>query len=93
MANAQSTLKTVTTPTEIGDVTLTLSGPEARTLFGILNRVGGSPSDSPRGYADQIARALRDAGIITPFHYSDKQITGGISFRDGTKPIVESPPQ
>jgi hypothetical protein len=48
------------------EIGLSLSKDEAATLAAILAYVGGSPSRSPRGHADSISSALREAG----YHFS-----------------------
>lgn len=42
--------------------TLKLSVNEAEALVAVLARVGGSPTDSPRGDAKSVLRALQNAG-------------------------------
>lgn len=44
-------------------VTLTLSRDEADVLTVIMARIGGMPTTSVRGYADNIQRALEDVGF------------------------------
>lgn len=59
MAKATVQYKEVVQPIE--KVTLEINQTEAITLLAILARVGGSPINSPRKYADSIYTALRDA--------------------------------
>jgi len=64
MAKAEKT-KIERVITEEG-VVLQLTMPEARALFAILWRVGGSPVTSPRGLADGIRNALTEAATGYP---------------------------
>jgi hypothetical protein len=89
MASAKSTLKKVTQPHEAGDVTLTLSGPEARTLFLITNHIAGVPKDSAREYVDNIGRALREAGVRQPWDDNNRHVTGTITLRNDSRVLVE----
>jgi hypothetical protein len=42
-------------------VSLDLTMPEVRALYAVTNRVGGSPTEGPRGLIDNIRLALLDA--------------------------------
>jgi hypothetical protein len=78
------------------EIGLSLSKDEAATLAAILAYVGGSPSRSPRGHADSISSALRDAGHhFTSGRAADihKQIStfehgSGIQFTDNKPEFV-----
>ena len=92
MATAEPTtveVKVVTTTTTPG-VTLTLTYSEATTLRAILEQVGGSRDHSRRKHADDIHRALSEAGISPNGLISD-QMTGWLRFKDYTLPVNERP--
>lgn len=60
MATATAKLKQpVIQPLE--SVTLTLNPDEVQTLIAVLNRIGGSPSNSPRKHTQSISNALYEA--------------------------------
>lgn len=61
-------------------ITLTLSVDEATFLSAVLDRVGGSPTNSPRRYAPPIINALVSAGV-EPMRAS---ANGSIRFHDET---------
>lgn len=48
-------------------VILELTDGEADFILGVTNRVGGSPTASPRKYSERIRAALRDALGVDPF--------------------------
>lgn len=77
MATATAKLKQpVIQPLE--SVTLTLNPDEVQTLITVLNRIGGSPSNSPRKHTQSISDALHDA-----FNSMGALIdTSGIKFDD-----------
>lgn len=52
--------KTVTVVEREPGVVLVLTQAEARALYAVTTRVGGSPSDSPRRHIDSIRHALED---------------------------------
>ena len=58
-----------------------MSGDEAQTLADILAKVGGSPTFSRRGDAENISNALSDAGVKWARPCA-ADITGGITFSD-----------
>lgn len=58
MATAEATTVTVAT---IERVTLHMSHDEARTLWAVMMKVGGSPTASPRKHVDAIRAAIADA--------------------------------
>lgn len=98
MAKATKTVKQEEvvwkTTKEVTGVTLELSEVEAKVLVGILERVGGSPSGSPRKFADAIGNALDAAGVETPFDDTDDYLEEGkisIYFKDGFPPGFEEP--
>jgi hypothetical protein len=45
-------------------VRLELTDKEAETLVKILDNVGGCRNNSPRQYADSMARALKKCGVV-----------------------------
>ena len=47
-------------------VTLELTGEEASTLLYLCNNVAGSPTNSPRGYIDNIVGVLKEIGVTPP---------------------------
>ena len=49
-------------------VQLTMSVDEAETLLGVVMRIGGSTTDSPRKHTNDIEYALLDAGLSDPNH-------------------------
>ena len=51
---------------------LELTKEEAETLDMILNRVGGDPKKSRRGYAENIRQALKRIGISSRFGINDE---------------------
>lgn len=60
------------------DYVLTLSAEEAGFVVDVMNRIGGSPRNSAREYADDIAAALSKAGGYYRFGGEDGYITGGL---------------
>lgn len=68
MANANIEVKVVpvTNYNTVEVINLELTKEEAETLRFILNRIGGTPSNSPRKHADSITTALRHVGIQLP---------------------------
>ncbi|MET9126930.1 hypothetical protein [Streptomyces sp. NPDC004528] len=84
MASAeQATVERVVT--EKG-FTLKLTVDEAETLVAVLARVGGSPSDSPRGLSEGVMDSLVSAGVRSHFPTSAGHPTnlarGSINFDD-----------
>jgi hypothetical protein len=68
-------------------VTLELSDLEAATLQAILTKVGGDPTDSYRGEAENIHIALSNAGYdfhsgLTQVVYKTTVRNGSIEFRE-----------
>jgi hypothetical protein len=59
MAKASVKYKEVVNPIE--SVTIVIDKDELDTLMTILNRIGGSPDNSPRKHSDNILMALVDA--------------------------------
>ena len=59
MAKASVKYKEVVNPIE--SVTIVIDKDELDTLMTILNRIGGSPDNSPRKHSDNILMALLDA--------------------------------
>ena len=57
---------TVTEYEKDGSVELTLTKEEAETLSELLYKVGGSPYVSRRGHMQNLANALREAGVLNP---------------------------
>lgn len=83
MASAEAT-KVI----EIAEVTLRMSHEEARTLWAVMMKVGGSPADSPRKHADAIRYAVAGA-IGLGAVYDTEEVpegrlarTGVVTFRD-----------
>jgi hypothetical protein len=54
-------VEVVETVIEEEHITLKLSMKEARAVFAALNRVGGSPKESPRGIIDGVREAIAKA--------------------------------
>lgn len=65
MAEATRTIrdKVITTIVPETVIMLTLTGEEAATLRWITQSIGGDPTFSRRAHADNIGRALLDAGL------------------------------
>lgn len=85
MAKATAKIETLIT-----SVTLELTLDEATMLADILARVGGSPNISRRGLAENVAAALREAGVL-PVHRLEnyngieaEDLAGGLTFRENT---------
>jgi hypothetical protein len=63
---------------------LELTEDEAKFLVGVLNRIGGSPENSPRGISDDILSAL--SPLVDYYSLPDTALKPGkqsIYFRDG----------
>lgn len=88
---ATSQTKTETTVTTVG-VTLELSMDEVAALLAVLALVGGDPDTSPRGHADSVYRALRDAvGYPLPQTGAEvNRVTRGVYF-DNYPPARPAP--
>lgn len=85
---------TVTTTPPVKPVktyTLELSQPEANALVEVLARVGGARYTTARGYAQDIADELYDAGVVRD-HTAvivDPKYGNGIYFTAASRAIVE----
>lgn len=65
------------------NVVIAMSHLQAIALVDILNHVGGSPSDSPRGDTDQILIALENEGFaVHSYQEREKILSGSIEFKD-----------
>jgi hypothetical protein len=85
MAKAEKTTitKTVTKVTEQPGITLTLSMPEARTIIAIAAKIGGHPDSSPRGWLNNIATVLQEAGVERFTNLEEYRVlSGGMSFSE-----------
>ena len=74
--NVKSEKTTITkvVETKIPAITLTMDIPTAEFLKEVMNKIGGHPDFSARGYEHSISQGLREAGISAfPDHY---EITG-----------------
>lgn len=64
-------------------VTLELTAAEAIMLQSLFRKIGGSPSDSARGFVDNIIRALSHNGV--PYCEGIvEEVNGSIYMRDGS---------
>lgn len=74
---------------EIESVTMTFDRNELRLLCTVLNRVGGSPENSPRKYANQIVDALGAQGVFLEDYafkaaVDSKNGYGAVYFKDNS---------
>ena len=74
-----------------GDVTtLTLSVDEAETLCVVLRKIGGSPSNTRRGYTEAIYIALYQAGFNLSYNSMDGyEMLGAMTFDRQRPPAKE----
>jgi hypothetical protein len=84
---AEASTATIVVTTTVPAIVLKLTAEEAMTLKLILNRIGGNPEDTIRGYAQRINEALRP--MVAEFStYEHPTIIGsadGITCQPGSK--------
>lgn len=68
------------TVTQVTEYVLRLSQKEAQTLRNILGAVGGDPRTTDRVYADNIAGALENVGIVFDYRDVEDLFKGSIMF-------------
>lgn len=77
-----SASKLPTRPAHVYSLTLKLTEIDAVALRCLCKRIGGQPTDSPRGLFDRISKSLDSAGM-EPLESEDLiGSIGGITFRD-----------
>ncbi len=94
-AQVKNGLKTV--QAEVGEVEISLNGPEARALLLVLRRVGGNPDTTARKYINNLYNALDGAGIDVSFHTEvfaktvSANVHASLYFTDASLEAVEGP--
>ena len=73
------------------EVNLKMDEEEAKTLVGILHKVGGHPQRTRRKHVDAMIVPLENAGIIPHPNFTNelKVEHGGLHFRDDGDPLIK----